>query len=86
MKLLKAFQFLLIVALMILLAETSLEACPTCRETLSENDSHLVSGYFWSIVFMMAMPFILLGSLSAYFYFQVLRARATMEENAVHST
>ena len=51
------------------------DACPTCKDSLSENDAHLVAGYFWSIVFMMSMPFTILGGLSLYFYFQIRKAR-----------
>jgi hypothetical protein len=34
-----------------------------------------VNAYGWSIVFMMSMPFLILGSLSAYFYYEVCKAR-----------
>jgi len=46
---------------------------------VAQNDPHsasLVRGYFWSIVFMMSMPFLLLGSLSSYFYLLIRKARA----------
>jgi len=35
----------------------------------------LMRGYFWSILFMMSMPFVIFSSLGSYFYFQVRRAR-----------
>lgn len=50
-------------------------ACPTCKEAVSESGGNLVQGYFWSIIFMMSMPFLILGSLSAMFYLDVRRAR-----------
>jgi hypothetical protein len=54
------------------------DACPTCRQGIANgaDHSHLIRGYFWSIVFMMSMPFLILGSLCTYFYLQVQRARA----------
>lgn len=52
-------------------------ACPTCKDGLPGDPatSGMVRGYFWSIVFMMSMPFLILGGISAYFYYQVRRAR-----------
>lgn len=52
------------------------DACPTCKDTLSENDANMVRGYFWSIVFMMSMPFLVLTGLVSYFYILVRKARA----------
>lgn len=53
-------------------------ACPTCKDGVEHaaNGANLVRGYFWSIVFMMSMPFLIFASLSAYFYLLVRRARA----------
>jgi hypothetical protein len=54
-------------------------ACPTCKDGLSQNDplhANLVQGYFWSILFMMSMPFLLLSALGGYFYYEVRKARA----------
>jgi hypothetical protein len=52
-------------------------ACPSCKEALasSSGGGDLVSGYFWSILFMLSMPFLLLGSFSLYFYLLVRKAR-----------
>ena len=54
-------------------------ACPTCKDSLAQSDENhatLVRGYFWSILFMMSMPFLILGSLGTYMYVLVRRARA----------
>lgn len=51
------------------------EACPTCKESLSQNDAQMVRGYFWSIMFMMAMPFSILTAMSTYFYMLIRKAR-----------
>ena len=52
-------------------------ACPTCKDSLGGDPaaSGMVQGYFWSIVFMMSMPFLILGGISAYFYYEICRAR-----------
>lgn len=47
-------------------------ACPGCKDNLTEQH---VNAYGWSIIFMMSMPFLILGSLSAYFYYEVCKAR-----------
>lgn len=54
--------------------------CPNCKDSLSQNDpgaTGLVQGYFWSILFLLAMPFTILAGMSAYFYLLVRRARTT---------
>ena len=54
-------------------------ACPGCKDALSANDhegGNLVAGYFWSILFMMSMPFILVGTFCGSMYVSVRRARA----------
>lgn len=59
------------------------DACPTCKEGLNEDGGNLVRGYFWSIMFMMSMPFLILGSLSCMFYLDVRRARRRMNPDLV---
>ncbi len=55
----------------------TLEACPTCKDGIAEggNSGDLVSGYGWSIVFMMSMPFLIFAGLGSYFYYEICRAR-----------
>jgi hypothetical protein len=58
--------------------QTAVWACPTCKESLAQNDparANVVRGYFWSIIFMMSMPYLILGSLGAMFWWQVRKAR-----------
>ncbi len=60
-------------------------ACPTCKLGLAENDptnGGMVAGFFYSILFMMAMPFVLLGSFSGFAYLAVRRARVEQEAAA----
>jgi len=51
-------------------------ACPTCKDSLTEN---YIAAYGWSIMFMMSMPFLIFGSLVAYFYYEVRKARRQQE-------
>ena len=77
----KNFRPLLIVGLclaVLLVAwpETAV-ACPTCKDGLAENDPAgraIAAGYFWSILFMMSMPFLIIGSFASYAYYIVQRA------------
>ena len=63
--------------LLLLMVSTSAWACPNCKQALANDPAQagLVRGFFWSILFMVSMPFVLLGGLSAYFYWEVCRAR-----------
>lgn len=69
-----------IVALaVVLLAADAAWACPTCKEALASADgdnANMVRGFFWSILFMMSMPFLLVGIFSTVMYRAVKKARA----------
>lgn len=66
-----------IVALVIVFCVTGLAcACPSCKDGLEQGQSNQIQAYFWSILFMMSMPFVIFTSMSAYFYYEVCRARA----------
>ncbi len=68
------FRYLL--TAIILLACVSLaEACPTCKQGLADNNMNMVRGFGWSIIFMMSVPFLTLGGVSGYFYYEVCKAR-----------
>ena len=70
---------LLVVVVVSLVLVQPVLACPTCKEAIAENGQSqegLVRGYFWSIIFMMSMPFLIFGGLGYYFSSQVRRARA----------
>ncbi|BBO35017.1 hypothetical protein [Lacipirellula parvula] len=54
-------------------------ACPTCREGLAENDPHgqsMAAGYYYSILFMMSMPFIIITTFGSFAYRSVKKAEA----------
>jgi uncharacterized membrane protein len=66
------------VALLVGIASVA-SACPTCKDGIAQNDPQhqsLVAGYFYSIIFMMSMPFIILTSFGTFAYRSVRRARA----------
>ena len=67
-----------VAAVLLVALTTAAEACPTCKLALESNSGErdLVSAYMYSILFMMLMPFTLLGSFATYMYYQVRRARA----------
>ncbi len=57
---------------------TVASACPTCSEGLAGNDPHhrsIAAGFYYSILFMMSMPYILLGSLGCLAYVSIRRAK-----------
>ena len=68
-----------LVAFALVVALTSLaSACPTCKDSLASTDpgrENIVRGYFYSILFMLAMPFTIFTAMSAYFYYEVRKAR-----------
>jgi uncharacterized paraquat-inducible protein A len=67
----------MVIALMFLIA-TVAAACPTCKEGLAQNDPQgqsLAAGYYYSILFMMAMPFAILGTFGSLAYLSIRRAR-----------
>lgn len=54
------------------------QACPNCRDALASDPdrAQVVAGYFWSIVFMVSMPFLIFTGLVSYFAWEVRRAKA----------
>ena len=70
---------LIAVALMLIVGcfANTASACPTCKDALAGDpaNSSMVQGYFWSIIFMMSMPFLVFSTVAAYFYYEVCRAR-----------
>lgn len=53
-------------------------ACPTCKEGLDQSDPHhqsIAAGFYYSILFMMSMPYLILGSLGYLAYHSIRRAK-----------
>jgi uncharacterized paraquat-inducible protein A len=74
----------IVLALVLLIASVA-AACPTCKEGLAQNDPQgqsLAAGYYYSILFMMSMPYIVLGTFGSVAYYSIRRARQQMEASA----
>ena len=72
----------LLMLLVLLVGVQVVDACPGCKDALSENDpqhARMVRGYFWSILFMMAMPFTIAGTFGTFFYLEVRRKRLAQQ-------
>ncbi len=53
-------------------------ACPTCKEAIATSEGgDLLSGFFWSIVFMMSMPYAIFGIFGLCVYRSVRKPRPT---------
>lgn len=68
---------LIAVALFLVLNSVA-AACPNCKEAMEKQDpTHggMVKGYFYSILFMMGTPYLVLGTFCAAMYYRVRRAR-----------
>ena len=69
---------------MVFFCASDLLACPTCKDGLAENDPAsqvTAAGYFYSILFMMAMPFVLIGTFGSAAYFSIRRARQKLSDS-----
>lgn len=59
------------------------QACPACKQALASTENaaagNPIQGFMWSILFMMSMPFLLLGGFGTYLWYIVRRARLAAE-------
>lgn len=72
----------LLVVAIVLVAAGDAMACPTCKDGLAENDAASQAqarGFFYSILFMMAMPFVIIGTFGGAAYYSIRRAREAQE-------
>jgi uncharacterized paraquat-inducible protein A len=70
-----------VLALVLLIASVA-AACPTCKEGLAQTDPHgqsIAAGYYYSILFMMAMPFAILGTFGSLAYLSIRRGQRQQE-------
>jgi len=65
-------------AVLFLLCAGSAVACPTCKDAMANDpaSASLAQGFYYSILFMVSAPYVVFGSLAAYFYWQIRKARA----------
>jgi len=62
-------------------------ACPTCKEGLDASDPQHQSraaGFYYSILFMVSMPYLLLGSLGCLAYVSIRRAKEQQDAVATN--
>jgi hypothetical protein len=55
------------------------QACPTCGEGLMQADPHaqsIAAGFKYSIIFMLSMPYVCLGTLCSIAYYSIRKAKA----------
>lgn len=74
----------LAVLLIICVMSVDASACPTCKDGIAENDpaaQSMAAGYFYSILFMMTMPFLILGSFISFAYWSI-RKRTRLNTSA----
>jgi hypothetical protein len=65
--------------LALLLVCTVASACPGCKEALEKQDpTHggMAKGYYYSILFMMTTPYLLIGVFGGVMYIKIRRKRA----------
>lgn len=80
----KSLRRILILLLLICVLPQAAQACPGCKQALATADgeqANMVNGYFWSILFMLSMPFTLLGAFCGSMYLAVRKARKRLEGN-----
>ena len=77
MRFFRTFAILFAALLTVLVVGSIAAACPTCKTGLEDGAAggDLISGYFWSILFMMGMPFAIVGVFSGCMYREVRKAR-----------
>ena len=63
---------LLIFGFLSVLLPNSLNACPACKNL----DESIARGFNWSVLFMMAMPFTVVGVIGGSVYYYFRRANA----------
>jgi hypothetical protein len=66
----------------VILTAAIASACPTCGEGLMQADPHaqsIAAGFKYSILFMLSMPYICLGTLCSIAYYSIRRAKVQQE-------
>lgn len=62
---------LMLAAVLALSTVSTADACPGCKEATSAQGRNLARGFSYSILFMMPIPFIIVGSFGGYVYYTV---------------
>jgi hypothetical protein len=84
MKTFRATRLLIVAAsFAVLLAAASVaEACPSCQQALAGDEAHgdLARGIYYSILFMMSMPFAIVGAFAGLVYRAVQKEKRRQAE------
>jgi hypothetical protein len=72
----------------VLLGATIAEACPSCQQALANDGSQgdLARGIYYSILFMMSMPFAIVGAFAGLAYRAVKREQRRQADEAAAKT
>lgn len=77
---------LAVALVMVLVVESLALACPTCKDSIDQSDpqrQNLMQGFYYSIIFMVSMPFLIFTGLCTYFYYEVCKARRQQRSKAM---
>jgi uncharacterized membrane protein len=69
----------LAIGALVILANVA-SACPTCKAGLEHGDlaqQNYAAGFYYSILFMMSMPFMILGTFGSFAYYSLRKAQAS---------
>jgi hypothetical protein len=68
---------LLACALLWLSGDVVAWACPNCKDGLATDPAQagFIRGMFWSIMFLLSMPFLITACMGGYFYWLICRSR-----------
>lgn len=58
-------------------------ACPTCKDTLAANGTRVAEGFYWSILFMLAMPASIAAGWAIYLFRNLGQAGPGLESSVV---
>ncbi|QDU31640.1 hypothetical protein ETAA8_68000 [Anatilimnocola aggregata] len=75
---LSQFKSMFAAVVVLLLVAGLAQACPTCKDQMAADPAayNIARGYFWSVLFMLSMPILIITGLGSYFYWEVRRAYA----------
>lgn len=80
-----AVRIAILVLTLVVATASPASACPGCKEATSEQSVNLARGFSYSILFMMPLPFIIVGSFGGYVYYVVRKREREQAEAAANS-
>lgn len=85
MAMLKLLRIAMLAMALVVVASSTASACPGCKEATSEQSLNLARGFSYSILLMMPLPFIMVGSFGGYVYYVVRKREREQAEAAAKS-